>query len=286
MQISGISSAETSRNVTVQPSATLWRERFALSGRSHAFDARIDAARGDLADLRLANRLFAPHYAAAVRRCARVATPVTGSDKSIASELLAGEAFEVLELAGTQAWGVCTVDGSVGHVDAAALVPAIEATHIVCTRDADGLPMGSRIAGEEQDDRLVFAGGSVALDAVRPIAAPVADFVALAEALAGVPTIPGGRSGAGVDCTGLVFVTLSLAGIPAPRFLDLQAGHLGHAINDGAPMLRGDLIFFDDHVAIAADGSHVIHAAADAVTREPLAAVTAYGPVTGRRRLP
>lgn len=231
--------------------------------------------------MRLADRLFAPHYAAAVLRSARAATPVTGSDKTIASELLVGEIFEVLELAGNRAWGVCAVDGSVGHVDAAVLAPVNEATHIVCTRDADGLPMGSRIAGHEQDDRLIFVGGSIALADVRPLAAPVADFVALAEALVGVPFVAGGRSGAGVDDTGLVFLTLSLAGIPAPRFRDLQATLLGHDVARSAPVLRGDILIFEDHVAIALDGGRAVWASPGGVVIEPLP-----GGIVARRRLP
>lgn len=80
--------------------------------------------RPDLADVRLADRVFAPHYAAPmVRRIAgsaalRAASP---ADSEILARLKAGDLFEVLELAGTHAWGVAPGAGLVGYIDAAAL---------------------------------------------------------------------------------------------------------------------------------------------------------------------
>ena len=270
MQISGISSQETSRNAAPQACGTPSRRRFALAGRSHAFDPRIDAARGDLADLRLADRLFAPHYAAAVLRTASRATPLLAADGGVLSELLIGETFEVLEFASGRAWGVCAIDGSVGHVDASALAPLSPVTHIVCARSAGGLPMGSRLA---------YAGA--ASDDIRPIDAPVADFVALAEALVGAPFVAGGRSGAGLDDAGLVFLTLSLAGIVAPRFRDLQAVALGHEVAESAPVLRGDILFHEARVALALDGERTIAVAAEGVMIAPQ-----VDGVLLRRRLP
>src|SRR3546814_10199611 len=38
------------------------RNRFTLTGRSVALDRRVNAIRGDLADVALAGRYFAPHY--------------------------------------------------------------------------------------------------------------------------------------------------------------------------------------------------------------------------------
>ena len=265
------------------PRATPSRKRLALTARSHAFDGRIDAARGDLADLRLADRLFAPHYAAAVARTATIRTPILGTHGGGAvSELLQGEDFEVLEFSQGHAWGVGAVDGAVGFVLCDALGAPEGVTHIVCASKA-ALPMGTRLTA---DRAAAFDSG-----AIRPLAAPIADFAALAETLIGTPSIDGGRSSAGVNCSGLVFLCLSLAGIRAPRFVDLQAAQLGHVVGEDAPMLRGDLLFFADHVAIVADGDSAIHvdAKGGAVTRESIATIVdggAFGPPIVRRRLP
>lgn len=119
MQNSGNSSPETQ-----SPSPSLdevTRKRFSLTGVSIAIDPRVDAVRPDLADVRLADRVFAPHYAAPMARTLATATslrskPATDSD--VLAALDAGSAFEVLEFAGTYAWGVAPAAGFVGYIDA------------------------------------------------------------------------------------------------------------------------------------------------------------------------
>ncbi|MGK6319737.1 C40 family peptidase [Sphingomonas sp. DT-204] len=273
MQNSGNSSPATPRPTprTVTSPTTPTRKRFALAGRSHAFDPRVDAARGDLADLRLADRLFAPHYAAAMTRGVAQRAPVyaaIGGEQR--SEVLAGETFDVLELSRGYAWGVSPVDGAAGFVAVDALGPVVAPSHIVIGLGIPDLPMGSRIVDQ----------GFAETD-IRPLDAPMEDFVHAAERLVGVPSVPGGRSGAGVDAGGLVFLSLSLAGIRVPRFVDLQAT-VGRAVGEDAPMLRGDLLFFDGEVAIATDETHAIRVA-DRVARVP---ISDLGAISARRRLP
>lgn len=203
--------------------------------------------RGDLADVRLAERVFAPHYAAFVLRSAVKAAPILASTKAggaVLSEILPGDGFEVLELASEYAWGKSQADGTVGFVTVTAL------------EDAD--PTG-------------------------PAPATKSDPVALAATLIGAPARPGGRSPAGFDGAGLIHYILTATGHSAPRFGDLQAETLGSPVT-GAPA-RGDLIFFADHAAIMTDGDTAIHVE-DSVTREPLDAIVArFGPITSVRRL-
>ncbi|MBX3564802.1 MAG: SH3 domain-containing protein [Sphingomonas sp.] len=80
--------------------------------------------RPDLADVRLADRVFAPHYAAPMPR--EIAATVTlragpAADSEALAELHSGDVFEVLELAGTNAWGVARAKGLVGYIHASAL---------------------------------------------------------------------------------------------------------------------------------------------------------------------
>ena len=75
--------------------------------------------RGDLADVRLAEQVFAPHYAAPM---AAVALGDTGlfADRNLSepiASLAAGDVFEVLELAGRHAWGRAIGQNLVGYVD-------------------------------------------------------------------------------------------------------------------------------------------------------------------------
>lgn len=88
-------------------------------------DPRTHAVRPDLADVRLAEYVFAPHYAAPLtRRVARPAALRLARDPT--SETMAtlapGDTFEVLELAGDLAWGIAPAARLVGYLPAAALV--------------------------------------------------------------------------------------------------------------------------------------------------------------------
>ena len=95
--------------------------------------------------------------------------------------------------------------------------------------------------------------------------------------------VSGGRSGAGLDAAGLVVLSLSIAGLKAPRFVDLQAEHLGHTVSNDAPILRGDLLFADGRVAIAVDDRTLITVSDTGVVRT---GIDAFAPVAVRRRLP
>jgi hypothetical protein len=91
---------------------------------------RVDAVRRDLADIRLADRVFAPHYAAPIAR--RIAQPVAlreeaRKDSPVVVELTPGEVFEELELSGTNAWGVVRGSGLVGYIDADSLGEVVPA---------------------------------------------------------------------------------------------------------------------------------------------------------------
>ena len=264
------------RPPTALPSASPHtRKRFALTGHSTAVDPRVEAARGDLADVRLADRIFAPHYAAPVGRTAIAQTPLLAAHGGEpVSELLKGERFDVLELSHGYAWGVGAADGAVGFVAMDALGPPEDVTHIVCGASSS-FPIGTQLTAIEAEQTEAAT--------IRPLEAPAKDYVAIAESLVGVPVLGGGRSGQGVDAAGLVVLSLSIAGLKAPRFVDLQAATLGHEISSGAPILRGDLLFSEESVAIAADEASAIYADDTAVVHAPIAA---FGPITIRRRLP
>ena len=80
--------------------------------------------RRDLADIRLADRVFAPHYASAVQR--QVVTPAdlrVGPDagSEVLAQLAVGEVVEVLEFVKGRAWGLAPAHELVGYLDADAL---------------------------------------------------------------------------------------------------------------------------------------------------------------------
>jgi len=277
-------------------------ERYGLAGPSLPLDPRIHAYRRDLADIALAGRVIAPHYARPLgRACGAHATAVRvepGDDTEAASELLPGEGFAVLEYAGGWAWGFCEGDHVVGYVEAIELAEPSTPTHIVCERCAPvaasdrvtapvlgSLPMGARLHGREQGACLATEYGCVSLAHLRRIGEHDEDPVVVAERLMGAPYRGGGRSFHGIDGAGLVQLALSLCGIEAPRLPD-QLRCLGEALPATAPPRRGDLVLFDGGAGLMVDDLLMIHASerAGKVTVEPVAVLGRPG--MERRRLP
>lgn len=220
-------------------------------------------------------------------------------DAVIGSELLPGEGFAVLEIAGAWTWGYSRYDHYVGYVETVALVDPITPTHLAAALAAPiraepnvhapvlaHLPMGARVHGEAEAGFLRTEAGYLPFTDVREIAAVENDPVAVAQRLSGAPYLLGGRTPNGIDCSGLVQLALAFCGIPAPRDSDQQRV-LGTALDEAAQLRRGDLIFFEGHVGFMLSAEQLIHATADAgaVVSEPLAAVHARNPIQDRRRL-
>ncbi len=134
----------------------------------------------------------------------------------------------------------------------------------------------------------IVAGHLVPKDAVAN------DYVTVAETLLNTPYLWGGSSGFGIDCSGLVQLSLRMTGRNVLRDTDMQAETVGSAIEAGAAyenLRRGDLVFWKGHVAIMTDAENMIHANGHTmlVSREPLEAALErigylYGKPTGFRR--
>jgi cell wall-associated NlpC family hydrolase len=269
--------------------------------------------RRDIADIALADRLFAPHYARAQPlHCRGAATMVRAAalhDAPAVSQLLPGESFCVLDIGGDWSWGYCAADGYVGYVRSAALAPpGVDATHLVTAATAliftapdikaplaGTFPVGSRIAGRIAGEFLALdAGGYVHHRHCTAVDDHADDPVTVACALVGMPYLWGGRGAGGIDCSGLVQLALARCGRSVPRDSDQQRAAVGTALADDTPATRGDLVFFPGHVGLMVDAERLVHANAYwmAVTIDPLAdvvariATTHETPILARRRLP
>ncbi len=100
------------------------RDGFALTGPAVILDPATNAIRPDLADIRLAGKVLASHFAAAIPCRATRAVAVTVSRPGdVVARLEPGDQFDMLELSADHVWGIATAAGLVGYVDRDALEP-------------------------------------------------------------------------------------------------------------------------------------------------------------------
>ncbi|WP_028745557.1 NlpC/P60 family protein [Rhizobium mesoamericanum] len=247
-------------------------------------DRRLHAYRPDLAEAGLEGHVEALRFVSGTP--ARVTVPVIGLrpvpdiTKGIDTELLLGEDVAVFDRADGWCWVKAASDGYVGYLPETALSDAgAEPTHVVTAQRTflyleaelrksyrSILSMGSRVRivgeAETRGNRYAMLEDGTAIFAkhVQPLAVGEGgDYVDVATRFVETPYLWGGRSGLGIDCSGLVQLSMLMTGRSAPRDTDMQAATLGEPI-DRSELRRGDLVFWKGHVAVLENPETIVHA--------------------------
>jgi Bacterial dipeptidyl-peptidase Sh3 domain/NlpC/P60 family len=200
-------------------------------------------------------------------------------DAELMTQALKGERVTIYDRNGEGwAWGQLGSDGYVGWLPDSALTKQLSTpTHKVTALTtlafpgpsiklppAAWLPMGARVSIAREDGAFAVTQEDHHLP--RPhlgsLDARALDFVAVAERFVGTPYLWGGKSAFGIDCSGLVQISLTSAGTGCPRDSDMQCEGLGRSLSasESKYLQRGDLIFWKGHVAIARDPNTIVHA--------------------------
>lgn len=189
-------------------------------------------------------------------------------------EVLFGEPVTVFEARDGWSWCQSGVDRYVGHVQDIALGEPVVVDHRVTALSTpvlsgpdikhasrDMLPFNARVKvlAIANGYASIANGGYIFTGHLAPLAYTAPDWVATAERFAGTPYVWGGKTCAGLDCSGLVQTALAGSGIAAPRDTDMQESELGTDCSSSARR-RGDIVFWPGHVGIMLDSERLLHA--------------------------
>ena len=183
---------------------------------------------------------------------------------------------KVKYFAETDGWAFIqnTYDGYVGYVPQETINLNTNKTHIVSAplshvflepnikaKNIATLPLAAKVSGKTVENGFMETElGWIPVRQVKLKTEFATNPIEVSKLFLNSPYLWGGNTSLGIDCSGLVQVSMLLCGLGCPGDSDQQLAELGQNIDIGTTQEKGDILFWKGHVALALNARQVVHA--------------------------
>ena len=167
-----------------------------------------------------------------------------------------------------------TYDDYVGYVPQETINLETNKTHIVSAplshvfsepnikaKNIETLPLAAKVSAKTVENGfLEIELGWIPVRQVKLKTEFATNPVEVSKLFLNSPYLWGGNTSLGIDCSGLIQVSMSLCGLRCPGDSDQQLAKLGQNIDIDTTQEKGDILFWKGHVAMCLNSKHLIHA--------------------------